>query len=264
MDWFNPCFKLHKSALKIAHFTDCHLFANKNGEYFKVNTYDGLKKTLQNIKEQQVDLAIFGGDLTQDHTLGSYQNFAQLIADSGLTCPVFWLPGNHDELALFEAAFKNSQINTEKCIDTHKVQILLLNTKSNTPSGEITQTELSEIALQLTKTNKPTIVFCHHHPIKVNGYIDKHILTNGEQLLAVLTQNNKVPLLVHGHVHNDYSYQYSENNGQLAIKATPATSIQFTKNSTSWQQQDLGPGYRIIEVSQQGEISTQVIWINPQ
>lgn len=258
MDWFDDCYQINKSSITIAHFTDCHLFAENSGEYFAVNTSQALKKTLKNIKANKPDLAIFGGDLTQDHTIASYERFVDLIQSEQLDFPVFWLPGNHDELEMFTAAFKNqSNLLNHKCIDTAHFQILLLNSKSETPSGFIDENELLQIIKQVNDSEKPTIIFAHHHPLKVESYIDKHIITNGEQLLINLSQTHKVPLYVHGHVHNEYDRNYKG----IDIYATPATSIQFKKNTTDWQQENLGPGYRLININEQGEFNTQVIWV---
>jgi len=258
MDWFNDCYQIKKSNLTIAHFTDCHLFAQNNGEYFSVNTSQALKLTLKDIKTKKPDLAIFGGDLTQDHTIASYERFVDLIQSEQLDFPVFWLPGNHDELDMFATAFKDqSNLLNHKCIDTAHFQILLLNSKSETPSGFIKSTELIEIKKLINDSDKPSIIFAHHHPLVVDGYIDKHILKNGDQLLTQLSDTGKVSLYIHGHVHNEYQTSYLD----IDICATPATSIQFKKNTTDWQQENLGPGYRLININEQGELTTQVIWI---
>ncbi|SFB82034.1 metallophosphoesterase [Pseudoalteromonas denitrificans] len=261
MDWFDGRYQINKSSITIAHFTDCHLFSQDSGEYFAVNTSQALKQTLKDIETNKPDLAIFGGDLTQDHTIASYERFVDLIQSEQLEFPVFWLPGNHDELEMFAAAFKDqSNLLNHKCIDTAHFQILLLNSKSETPSGFISNTELMEIKKQVNDSDKPSIIFAHHHPLAVNGYIDKHILSNGKQLLTELSETNKVPLYVHGHVHNEYDKNYKG----IDIYATPATSIQFKKNTSDWQQENLGPGYRLIDINAKGLVNTRIVWVAKQ
>ena len=66
--------------------------------------------------EQSLDAVIFGGDLTQDHSMASYRLFAQLIADSALTCQVFWVPGNHDELAALQHISSGQISNAKRLI----------------------------------------------------------------------------------------------------------------------------------------------------
>ena len=52
----------------------------------------------------------------------------------------------------------------------------------------------------------------------------------------------------------------------LNIYATPASSIQFTKHTMAWQQEDLGPAFRIIDLiideQQYLLLSTDVVWLN--
>ena len=47
MAWFEHAYTFDTRHLKLAHFTDCHLFANKEGEYFSVNTANYLAATLR-------------------------------------------------------------------------------------------------------------------------------------------------------------------------------------------------------------------------
>jgi len=96
MAWFDQYAIFNSGQLRLAHITDCHLFADPQGEYFGVNTAEHFSCVLAHMAEQSLDAVIFGGDLTQDHSMASYRLFAQLIADSALTCQVFWVPGNHD------------------------------------------------------------------------------------------------------------------------------------------------------------------------
>jgi Icc protein len=256
MAWFEQAYSFNTSHLKLAHFTDCHLFANREGEYFGVNTAQTLAETFEFLATQQLDAAIFGGDITQDHTPESYQLFAELLEQSRLTCPVFWLPGNHDELSEYQA-IENAQILPHKKLVADGVDVLLLNSKGNTPAGWCAQSHLEELNKQLNKTDNAVLALCHHHPMPINGYLDKHILENGAQLLNVLVDSHKVQALIHGHVHNDYSQCFRA----LPVLATPATSIQFSKATPDWQQQNLGPAVRLIEFSRTA-FKTEVIWLN--
>ncbi|MFY8298096.1 metallophosphoesterase family protein [Pseudoalteromonas sp. SS15] len=256
MAWFEQVYTFDTHHLKLAHFTDCHLFANREGEYFSVNTASNLAATFEFLATQQLDAAIFGGDITQDHTSESYQLFAELLEQSDLTCPVFWLPGNHDEPCEY-AAIENTQILPHKKLIADGVEVLLLNSKGDTPAGWCTQSHLEELNMLLHETENHVLALCHHHPVPINGYLDKHILENGPQLLNTLVESEKAKALIHGHVHNDYSQSYRE----LPVLATPATSIQFSKATPNWQQQNLGPAVRLIEFSRSA-FKTEVVWLS--
>ncbi|MDK1289217.1 metallophosphoesterase family protein [Pseudoalteromonas umbrosa] len=252
MDWFNEAYYFDQTQLKLAHITDTHLFEHAGGEYFSVKTAEHFKHVLVDLAQQNLDAVIFGGDLTQDHTFGSYQLFATLVSESELQCPVFWLPGNHDDIAYLNE-ISQGQIVSAKKMSFKLGQILLVNSKGETPAGWITEKHLSEIKQQCTV---PSLVFCHHNPLSIQGYLDKHMLENGPQLLNTLVDSQYALALFHGHVHNEYGFNFRD----LPIYATPATSIQFTKHTSDWQQQDLGAGYRLINWSQAG-VQTEVRWL---
>jgi Icc protein len=104
-------------------------------------------------------------------------------------------------------------------------------------------------------------VFCHHNPLAINGYLDKHMLENGPQLLNVLVNSANVAALLHGHVHNHYTQTFRE----LSIYATPASSVQFTKNCPQWHQENHGPAYRMLHLTTQDNaltVKTDVVWLN--
>ena len=256
MAWFERKYQFEQSSLRLAHITDCHLFADTKGEYFGVNTAHYFSQVLAALSEAQLDAVIFGGDLTQDHTPQSYSVFASLIAESNLSCPVFWVPGNHDDLTELER-ISEGQISAVKYLSTSHLDILLLNSKGPTPAGWCADMHLNELEHTLGQSNNPSLVFCHHHPVPIQGYLDKHMLENGPQLLNRLLDIDSVVALVHGHVHNDYHMAFRG----LDIFATPATSIQFAKQTNAWQQHDLGPAWRLIEV-ENDKITTEVIWLN--
>lgn len=257
MAWFSEQFSIDRKAVKVAHFTDCHLFADKQACYFSAQSYQHLRQVFDELKEHSLDAIIFGGDLTQDHSAESYQVFYECVAQANFSCPVFWVPGNHDELSLLEGISKQHVSPIKHITNGKGADILLINSKGETPAGKVSQQHLDEVAEKLSQIQGKALVFCHHHPLPIDGYLDKHILTNGEALLSLLAQSEKVEAVFHGHVHHEYHHQYES----IAVLSTPATSIQFSKHTPDWQQQNLGPAYRLIEFSEH-KLSTSVIWLN--
>ncbi len=259
MAWFSDAYHFDKTTLKIAHITDCHLSKDRKGEYFNVNTAEYFSRCLAAMANLQLDCVIFGGDVTQDHSSESYQLFAELIDGSALSCPVFWLPGNHDEIAEYEA-LSNSQILNSKRITFLAGQLLLTNSKGATPAGWITQTHLSELSEAIGQI--PSVVFCHHNPLPIQAYLDKHMLENGPQFLNMCVNSEQCIGVFHGHVHHEYTHNYRD----LSVFATPASSIQFTKHTMAWQQEDLGPAFRVINLNvdkqQSVQLTTDVVWLN--
>lgn len=253
--WFEQTYRLDKPVLRFAHFTDSHLFATPDGLHCGVNSADNLRATLAHMHSQAIDFAIFGGDLTQDHSIESYQLFATLIAQSPLQCPVFWLPGNHDELTQF-AQINNTHILPHKHISSPYADILLLNSKGATPAGWVSDEHLKQIQQCQLATNSVKIALCHHQPLSVQGYIDKHTLENGTVLLNTLREK-RINVLLHGHVHNEYQQWYKK----MHILATPATSVQFPKYSFTRSHHNQGAAYRLCEINQH-QWHSEVKWLN--
>jgi Icc protein len=258
MVWYSNRYKFKHAKLNIAHITDCHLFANTDGEYFGVNTANYLKKTLEHIAKQSFDCVIFGGDLTQDHSEASYQLFADIVTQSALDCPLFWVPGNHDDIPSLER-ISQGNINSAKELIAEGIHVILVNSKGQTPAGWVESEHIKEIQSMLQDSG--SMVFCHHNPLPINGYLDKHMLENGPQFLNALVNSNNVLAVFHGHVHHEYHTRYRG----LDIYATPASSIQFKKHTRVWQQEDLGPAYRAIcidNTQDQIGLTSKVIWLN--
>ncbi|MBQ4832837.1 metallophosphoesterase [Pseudoalteromonas sp. MMG010] len=257
MAWFSDTFTFEQTTLNIAHISDCHLFADTQGEYFGVNTAHYLEQTVADIATKNVDLVIFGGDLTQDHSMQSYQLFYDIVDKSELNCPVFWLPGNHDELALL-TQISTGKIHPAKLIKAQGMQLLLTNSKGNTPAGWVTPEHIEQICTLDSKL--PSVVFCHHNPLPINGYLDKHMLENGPQFLNTLVNEVNALAVFHGHVHQ----QNHDLFRALDIYATPATSVQFKRHSRHWLQEDLGPAYRMISLDSSKNdviLDTKIIWL---
>ena len=260
MAWFSDPYLIDKSSLRIAHITDCHLFEDLSATYFGVNTAAYFENALAHMAQQQLDFVIFGGDLTQDHSFESYLLFSELINKSTLSCPVFWVPGNHDEIDKLNL-ISGGQIHRTKHIVANGVEFLLINSKGPTPAGWITGAHLDEITHCLIASDDKKVIFCHHNPLPIDGYLDKHMLENGPQLLNLLVNSEQVSSLFHGHVHNEYEQLFRT----LPVYATPASSVQFKKNSAQWLQQDCGCAYRLLAINTQNNkisIETEVVWPN--
>ncbi|ALU44234.1 metallophosphoesterase [Pseudoalteromonas rubra] len=255
MAWFEQRHQFYGAELRLAHITDSHLFGSREGCYFEVNTAAHFRKVLNALAEEQLDGVVFGGDLTQDHSVASYALFAELVAQSALECPLFWVPGNHDDLTLL-AQISEGQISAAKYLQCEQGDIVLLNSKGPTPAGWCEAAHLRELQQQLSEGAHSVLAFCHHHPLPIDGYLDKHMLENGPQLLNMLVNSQRVEALIHGHVHNAYTQSFRA----LPVYATPATSIQFAKYTRDWQQHNTGPAYRLIHWTAQG-VHTEVKWL---
>lgn len=234
--------------LKIAQISDTHLFSDEAALHCGANVYQNLIQVLSHISSVEMpDAIIFTGDLTQDHTDGSYQNFVHVFKEQNIQIPVYYIAGNHDEFTQLTNHLTGSPFNAAKALTNDYWQVLLINSKSETPAGYVSQTTLDDLSHNLD-TSKKQLVMMHHHPIDVGYSIDKHGLENKSMFWSSMAQHPTIQVLACGHVHNDLSILPEQSGYAIPLYACPATSIQFdqTKNTSACNGQ--GAGYRIFEL----------------
>ncbi|MCT6698876.1 metallophosphoesterase [Rheinheimera sp. 4Y26] len=234
-----------QATYRLLQLSDCHLLADKQGEYQHIQPYQHLKQLLLRYPATNFDAVILTGDLTQDHSLASYQHLAELLHNwqQNKATPVFYLPGNHDDPALMTQAFSKAPFYHHSWLNLQGWTLGLLNTKGPTPAGEFDATRRSALALQLNQLSTPVWLFCHHQAAPVGSFIDTLGLQQPELFWQLLAQYPQVKGLAHGHCH--YAYQRlfhlpQAGDRQLQIVGCPATSVQF-KQTADWQTEDLGP-----------------------
>ena len=76
----------------LVQLSDSHLFADADGTLLGMQTRQSLQKVIELVQAQQahIDLLLATGDLSQDGTLESYQQFRRMSGQIG--APARWLP----------------------------------------------------------------------------------------------------------------------------------------------------------------------------
>lgn len=255
----------------IAQFSDCHLFDNKLGLHYGANVYQNLLLVLEKIKKNDtVDIAIFTGDLSQDHSEDSYQLFVEAILTSAINIPVYYLAGNHDEIALLDKYLVHEPFKPEKLIDSKFWQIALLNSKGKTPAGYIDDHSLEQMAIA-NKSGKHVLLCMHHHPMDVGFGIDKHGLTNKESFWNTVARNEGIKGVCCGHVHNGISIKHRcrelfdahVKEREVILFTCPATSVEFDQTSEFLSVTEQGAGYQLLSLLPDGEIEKELIYLAP-
>ncbi len=208
--------------------------------HFGQNVYQNLLRVLAQIGEDgDMQFAIFSGDLSQDHSKQSYRNFVQAVEESKINIPIYWLAGNHDSLRYMENLLTHRLICHDKDIEIQGLQLILLNSKSDTPAGFVRPTELERLA----HVSKPTLVMMHHHAIPVNYFIDRHGLLNREEFWHAVNIQDKVIGVACGHIHRGITIAPGVQN-KAPLYGCPATSIQFDPEFDGVKALPEGPAYR--------------------
>jgi len=247
--------------LTIAQISDCHLFADTNlSPYAQINPYHSLSRVLLDVALHKLDLLLVTGDLSGDGSALSYHYFKQLMQDSGISCPYVILPGNHDDLDILQQQFDAENLwlayGDESGLSLANWQIHLLNTKVNSSSGgALPSQDLQQLERALH--NSPAdwqLIAAHHHPLPCNAWMDKHSWHNASELVTMLARYPSVKGLVHGHIH----HASQQLMGECCYMSCPSTCWQWAMQA-QFGLCEQPPGYRLLELAQSGQISSQII-----
>ncbi|MEY8247963.1 MAG: 3',5'-cyclic-AMP phosphodiesterase [Bermanella sp.] len=241
---------------KFIQITDCHLFAKPGGTLLGMDTQFSLDTVLQQMHQQVSDFDFFlcSGDLSQDGSIASYTRLKQQLEKDGK--PQYWLPGNHDDRSNMLSVV-SAQQEMVSVIKKGKWQIILLD--SQVPGcvfGNLAQSQLDILNDALAAdASSHTMLVMHHQPIPMGcEWIDNQQIKNGDALLAIVQRHPNVKVVLWGHVHQDSD---REINGVRFI-STPSTCVQFTPYSSDFGVDEKGPGYRWMELHDDGSIKTGV------
>jgi len=248
---------------KIAQISDCHLFSNTDGFHHGANVYQNLVDVLHELKNQQpLSAIIFTGDITQDHSEASYQLFVQAVLNSGIQVPFYYLAGNHDEHDLLEQYLSVPPFRNEKVVYIGEWQLILLNSKSDTPKGIVTSHDLQAFEVNVDE-QKHQLVMMHHHPLDVGYFIDRHGLDNQDQFWQSVHKFSSVKAISCGHVHQALMLN-SNSTKSIPLFTCPATSIQFDTTKDSGASNGQGAGYRVFSLFADGKIIADSFFLSGQ
>lgn len=245
-------------SIKLLQITDTHLFEPVDGSLLSVKTLDSFSAVIAAIVQEKrsFDAILSTGDISQDHSAGSYQRFEQGIAPLEKTC--FWLPGNHDFKPAMGSVLPSPQIQqVEHVLLGEKWQMILLDSQVvGVPHGRLSDQQLTLLDEKLTEyPERYTLVLMHHHPLLVGSrWLDQHALKDAEDFWQVVEKHSSVKAVLCGHVHQDMNVVYKG----ARVMATPSTCVQFKPNSDDFALDTLSPGWRELELHADGSVSTEV------
>ncbi|WP_131782408.1 metallophosphoesterase [Legionella gresilensis] len=231
---------LTKDNLKLLQITDPHLFASNDKRVFGIDSNSRFKQVIDYIKQHELydtDAIILTGDLSQDETQKSYQRI--LMAFKEFKIPVYWIPGNHDDLPLMQSIFASSSLlQNERVLACKYWHFIFLNTAiPGQGVGYLHEEEFSIITEEIEKLEKTRRIalIMHHHPVQINTpLMDQYGLKNQSQFWQKLI-NSPVQLIICGHVHGHYSLDYQN----IAVECAPATCFQIKKGATDLEIENL-------------------------
>ncbi len=250
----------------IAQFSDCHLFSDTNALHHDANVYKNLQKVIANIAiNNEIDYVVFTGDLTQDHSVTSYQHFVDIVEQEKIEIPVLYLSGNHDDPRHMNKALSKTPFIKDKQIQSKHWQILLLDSKGDTPAGHVSKHSLQQLSDEID-SNKFQLLMMHHHPVDVGYFIDKHGLDNQKEFWQTINniniENNSIKAVACGHVHQALAIFEKDKTFEIQcadVYACPATSIQFDPDNETGIALTIEPAYQIFYLYDDGNIKNKIV-----
>jgi 3',5'-cyclic-AMP phosphodiesterase len=252
---------MDKSIIRILQITDLHLFEDERKSLLGIKTYETLQAVISNIKNESAvikpDVVVISGDISQDYSSKSYE-VAQSVM-SYFNCPIFAIPGNHDDPHLFASILcKDKNIScSEKKVICGAWRVLLLNTQSpGDVFGFLANTEIDFLKQELEADQiTPTLIFLHHHVLYVGSmWLDKIRLLNASIFLDIIAKYSNIYAVSCGHIHQEFATIYSG----VSFLASPSTCLQFAQNSEIFKLDVLMPGYRWFELYSDKTFKTKV------
>ncbi|MFN0021099.1 MAG: phosphodiesterase [Pirellulaceae bacterium] len=250
--------------LRVIQITDCHLFADAATQLKGICTRERLGRVLQALQAElpRAERLIVTGDLAHDDKRETYEAFRELLAD--WLPRVRLLPGNHDDRTLMRQIFGDVvQAAGERNVFAESVGNWLLvglDTQiTDSLSGELGGEQLAWLEEQLTASSLPTALFLHHPPVPVNSlWLEKIGLKDASDLWQLLARFPQVRVICTGHVHQESA----TSHGSMLVLTTPSTAVQFRPESDVLVVDDVLPGYRILELADDGSVQTRVMRVS--
>ncbi|MEO4045561.1 3',5'-cyclic-AMP phosphodiesterase [Pseudomonas sp. CAU 1711] len=240
----------------LVQLSDSHLFAEEDGKLLGMNTRESLEKVIERVQaeQQDIDLILATGDLSQDGSLASYRRFRALSERLG--APVRWFPGNHDELPAMREVCTGSDL-LQPVADLGNWRITLLD--SSIPGavpGFLADDQLQLLDQALSEAPERHHLVCfHHHPVSIGcRWMEPIGVRNPDALFAVLERHPKVKALLWGHIHQEFD----QMRGGIRLLASPSTCVQFAPGSEEFQVDSEAPGYRWLRLHADGRLETGV------
>jgi len=254
-----PHTTMHKSVLRLNHFTDPHLYGSETESLRGIATLPALTATLTHAQtcDWPPDAVLVTGDIVQDDPAG-YAHFRRLFGALGM--PVLCLPGNHDEPAAMRRELNRSPFVVGGFYDLGLWRIVLLDSCiPGSASGYLNKQSLAALDEALaTAVDRHCIVCLHHHPVAMDSrWLDRVGLENADEFLQTIDRHRNVRAIVWGHVHQSYD---GLRKG-VRLLATPSTCAQFLPHSADFAVDQLPPGYRTLELRADGSLLTEVVWV---
>lgn len=198
--------------MRLVQITDLHLHADTDARSRAGIPYRQFLAVIDAVRQEQPDIVIVTGDVSQDESAEAYELATEQL--NALSCPWYWLPGNHDQPGLMDTAHPLAE-----CVELKEWRLLLLDTQlPGHPSGALGRDKLAALMAQLEKSSTSTVIAMHHPPVDVGAtWMDAINLQDKADFWAVLSGYPQVKMVLFGHAHQAYCQEKELANFSVAV-----------------------------------------------
>jgi len=215
----------------IAQITDFHIRAPGKLAYRVVDTASYLAAAVRCIGALSPlpDIVVATGDLTDFGRPDEYDLLRELLAP--LNCPVYVVPGNHDQRDAMRNAFAEQALLPpsgflQYTVDHYPVRLVALDTLiPGEGGGRLCAERLAWLDRRLAEApDRPTVIIMHHPPFRTGiAHMDRIGLDGSDAFAEVLARHPQVERVFCGHLHRSIQARI----GPHAIASTaPSTAHQ--------------------------------------
>jgi 3',5'-cyclic-AMP phosphodiesterase len=245
--------------VRLLQFTDPHLPPEPGGLVRGVATETTLGRCIAHAQRRHPAprAVLLTGDLVHDDPAG-YASLRAQFGDYG--APVHCLPGNHDDPELARRELDGGPFVHDFATRYDGWLVVMLDsTVAGAHHGHLEAGELERLDRSLARHDGAHALVClHHHPFPHGSpWLDELMLDNADELLAIVERRAGVRGIAWGHTHQPLEGLH----GRVRLMGTPSTCMQFTQNSPEFEVDSRPPGYRWIELADDGGIETGVEWV---
>jgi len=247
--------------MRLLQFTDTHLTADPGGSIRGVRTLASLEACLAHARRRHLpaDVVAVTGDVVQDDPRA--YGALELLFD-GLGAPVLVIPGNHDRPDELARRLSHPPFQVGGTGVFGPWAIVMLDTwfaESGDGEGRLGPGELQRLEAALDAHRDRHVLVCLHHPpvpMEAPG-LDALGLLDAGDFRAIVAGHPQVRGVVWGHAHQALDLYV----GATRWMCTPSTCMQFRPRDPGFVVDERPPGYRVIDLHDDGAIATEVIWL---
>ena len=215
----------------LAHISDLHVMPKGEVAYGRVDTAGMLREAVAHLNrlDPQPDAVLITGDLADKGQPAAYAHMREILAD--MRQPFYVIPGNHDRVAAFRAAFADQTYLPEDgeylhyTVETLPLRLVALDSVvQGRTRGAVDAGHLAWLENALAqRPNAPTLLLMHHAPIAWDlAHFDEVGMDGIDELERVVARHPQIERVLCGHVHRSTQFKF----GGTIASTCPSTAHQ--------------------------------------